>query len=68
VNGHIIGDFPQREDGLMAVPVPQGPVNLTVDWTTTNDVLVGRLISIAALALITVLWLLGRRRIEPRLS
>ena len=35
--------LPERDDGLMAVPVPQGPVELTVDWTTTRDVLIGAL-------------------------
>jgi len=55
-----------REDGLMAVPVPQGRVELKADWNTTRDVLLGRLISIAALALITVLWLLDRRRVTIR--
>ena len=36
--------FPsRREDGLMAVPVPQGDVDLTVDWTTTTDVLLAPL-------------------------
>ena len=26
--------LPKRDDGLIAVPVPQGPVDLTVDWTS----------------------------------
>jgi hypothetical protein len=68
VNGQLARDFPQRDDGLMAVPVPQGPLNLTVDWTTTPDVLAGRLISIAALALMALLWVWEHRRIRPRLS
>ena len=37
--GKLVASFPQRDDGLMAVPVPQGPVDLTVDWTTTPDVI-----------------------------
>ena len=32
VNGQLVTDLPRRDDGLMAVPVPQGPVDLTVDW------------------------------------
>ena len=68
VNGHTITPMPARKDGLMAVPVPQGRVELTADWTTTRDVLIGRLVSAAALAGITLLWFLERRRIRPRLS
>ncbi|HLY18882.1 MAG TPA: 6-pyruvoyl-tetrahydropterin synthase-related protein [Bryobacteraceae bacterium] len=68
LNGRAVGSMPSRQDGLMAVPVPRGPVELTADWTTTPDVLVGRVVSSVALALITLLWLLERRRIRARLS
>lgn len=68
VNGQPPGLTPQRDDGLMAIPVPPGRVDLTADWTTTPDVIVGRLITAAALALITLLWLFGRRRIRRHLS
>ena len=68
VNGQIVTNLPRREDGLMAVPVPQGPVNLTVDWTTTADVVAGRWISGLALLLITALCALERRLSRPRLS
>jgi hypothetical protein len=68
INGQTITAMPARHDGLMAVPVPQGRVELAADWTTTRDVLIGWLISAAALASITFLWLLERRRIRPRVS
>jgi hypothetical protein len=68
MNGHPVAAMPARDDGLTTVPVPQGRVDLAADWTTTRDVLVGRLISLAALALITLRWLLERRRIRARLS
>jgi len=68
VNGRPIGPMPSREDGLMAVQVPRGRVDLAADWTTTRDVLVGRLVSLAALVLIALLWLLEVRRIRARLS
>jgi hypothetical protein len=67
VNGQLAGGLPRREDGLMAVPVPQGPVNLTVDWSTTGDTLAGRWLSAIALALITSLCLLERKLSPPRL-
>ena len=68
VNGHLVEELPKREDGLMAVPVPQGPVNLTVDWTTTPDVVLGSWISGLAALLLTALCLLERRYTRSRLS
>jgi hypothetical protein len=67
VNGQTVSNMPQREDGLMAVPVPRGRVELAADWTTTPDVIAGRVISLVSLGLITVLWLLQRRRVRARL-
>ena len=43
VNGQPAASLPLRDDGLMAVPVPQGPVDVTVDWTATPDVILGAL-------------------------
>ena len=68
LNGKTVAAMPEREDGLMAVPVPRGQVDLAADWTTTPDVIAGRLISSAALALITGLWLWERRRTRAQLS
>jgi hypothetical protein len=48
--------MPKRDDGLMAVPVPQGVVHLSVDWTTTPDVIAGRCISVLAGLLLIVIW------------
>lgn len=60
VNGNTITSLPQRRDGLIAVPVPRGPVNLTVDWTTTPDVVAARWISLCGLLLFIALWRLER--------
>jgi len=71
VNGQPITALPQREDGLMAVPVAQGQVNLTVDWTATPDAIAGRWRSGLAVLLLTGLWLLERKvkgRSQPHLS
>jgi hypothetical protein len=57
--------LPRRDDGLMAVPVPQGAVQLDVDWITTGDVIMGRLISIMSLGYIIVLFLV-ERKLAPR--
>jgi hypothetical protein len=61
VNGRSVGTLPRRDDGLMAVPVPQGEVDLVVDWATTPDVIAGRWLTALAVLLLIGLWLLERR-------
>lgn len=68
VNGRTMADLPQREDGLMAVPVAQGPVQIAVDWTATPDVLAGRWLSGLGVLALTGLWLFGQKRDSTRLS
>jgi hypothetical protein len=58
VNGRPISDLPRRGDGLMAVPVPRGPVDLSVDWTATADVILGRWLSAISVLLLAALCLL----------
>lgn len=67
--------LPRRDDGLMAVPVPQGAVQLDVDWITTGDVVMGRLLSLMSLGYIAVLYLVERKlnaarrsKAKPRVS
>ncbi len=63
VNNEPIADQGKRDDGLMAVPVPSGFVDVTVDWTTTPDVKLGRWISlIALLAAIALAYTQLRKR------
>jgi hypothetical protein len=65
VNGRLVDSFPRRDDGLMAFAVPEGPVQVTVNWSTTRDVIAGRLLSALALALIIgVCW--AERRLNHR--
>jgi len=61
LNGRTAGQLARRDDGLIAVPVPQGSVDLNVNWTTTPDIVAGRWISALALLLITALWMLDWR-------
>ena len=68
VNGRPVSGLPHREDGLIAVPVPRGPVSLAVDWTTTPDVLLGRWLSGLAVLALTALGLTERRLSRTRLS
>ncbi len=68
VNGAEVTGLPVRKDGLIAVPVPQGMVDLRADWTTMPDVLAGRWASGWALLLGTGLWWVERRLLRPGLS
>jgi len=68
VNGYPVASMPQREDGLIVVPVWPGKIVLTVDWTTTQDVLVGRWISALAMLALTALCLFERKVSRLRLS
>ncbi len=60
LNGRTPAELPQRDDGLIAVPVPQGPFDLTLDWTTTPDVVLGRWVSGLSVLLLLALFLLER--------
>jgi hypothetical protein len=61
VDNQIVTSLPRREDGLMVVPVPQGPVDLKVDWRTTSDQTVGRWLSLLALMFIAGLYIAERK-------
>jgi hypothetical protein len=68
VNGTPAPSRPAREDGLMAISVLPGSAVVSVDWTTTPDVLKGRQISLVAALLVTALGLLVRKRAQPKLK
>ncbi len=65
VNGIPVAAMSERERGLMVVPVPRGYVQVSVDWTTTGDVIAARWVSGIALLLVTGLYLLERRLMRP---
>jgi hypothetical protein len=68
VNGLMVGGLQARDDGLIAVPVQQGPVRIDVDWTATPDVIAGRWVSAMALLGLVALGLVERRLSRPRPS
>jgi hypothetical protein len=68
VNGIPVTTKAERERGFMAVPVPQGNVQVSVDWTTTGDVMVGRWVCGIALLLVTGLFLLERKLARAQLD
>jgi len=65
LNGRPAGSAGDRADGLIAVPVPQGPVTLTVDWATTGDVVFGRAVSALAMFVLAAVGLFERKHLSP---
>lgn len=61
----VVTPFPHRDDGLMAVPVPHGHVEVAIDWATTRDLVIGRWLSAIALILLIGLYF-AERRISSR--
>jgi hypothetical protein len=68
VNGQTQTALPRRGDGLIVVPVPQGPVDVTVDWMRSPDVLAGRWVSAFSVLLLAVLAFWELRRGPARRS
>jgi hypothetical protein len=66
-NGSLISSLPHRDDGLIAVPVSQGNVELTLDWITTPDVVAGRCLSALAVLLLIGLGYLEQKHTRPQL-
>jgi hypothetical protein len=64
VNGVRVNAVAERERGLLAIPVPQGNVLVSARWKTTDDVVVGRLISGVALLLVAGLYWLERKQLR----
>jgi len=69
VNGLRADPAVPRDDGLTAVLVQQGRVQLDADWATTPDVIAGRWLTVIAALLLAALWLLECRapkgRVQP---
>jgi hypothetical protein len=68
VNGKLQAALPKRDDGLVVVPVPQGTIDLTVNWSSSLDVVAGRWVSAVSAFLLGVLWFSGRKRSGARLT
>lgn len=61
-NGRRVTTLPARTDGLIAVPVERGTNRLRIRWMETEDVRVGRWLSVAALFCWLLLWMQIKRR------
>ena len=76
VNGNLLAfganpllpPLPHRDDGLMAVPVPAGHIEIAIDWATTPDEVTGRWLSFLALLALAGLFLMERRSAAPTRS
>jgi hypothetical protein len=62
VNGRPPAPLPRRQDGLIAVPVLRGPIDLRIDWKTTPDVALSRWITALGVLALTALCWFERRR------
>jgi len=68
LNGQSIAPSPARQDGLMVVPIPQGASSVSVDWTTTRDVVLARWLSALSVLALTALCLFENKLKQARLS
>ena len=59
-NGTPITDRLQRDDGLLALPIPTGPSTIDIIYTQTTDQTLGDILSLASVAALALL--LARRR------
>lgn len=68
VNGIPVTAMAERERGLMAVPIRPGATEVSVDWTTSADVITGRCVSGIALLLLTCLHLHERKQLRSQMN
>jgi hypothetical protein len=61
INGAPVEIFSRRDDGLTVFAVPQGRVELAIDWATTPDLIAGRCLSALAALLLVGLCMVERR-------
>ena len=68
LNGQPLTNLPSRNDGLIAIPVPQGPIDLTVDWTASPGDPAGRWLTALSALLLIALSLCELRLARSRLT
>jgi hypothetical protein len=64
LNGTPITNHLERDDGLIAIPIPAGPSTIDIHYTQTMDQTVGDIISLASIAFLALF--LPRRRTKSR--
>lgn len=68
VNGKAVSARPRRDDGLLAIPLDPGQSVITVRYTSTRDVELGRAPSLLALCVVIAVLTETKRRRRLRLS
>jgi hypothetical protein len=63
LNGTPITDHIQRDDGLIAFPIPTGPSTINIAYAQTRDQTLGDILSLASLALLALLFARRRKKI-----
>ena len=67
-NGKLIEARPQRDDGLITIPIPSGLTRIDIKYAATPDVWWGRALSVASLFSLLTLALASQKRREVVLS
>jgi len=62
LNGTPITDHVQRDDGLIALPIPAGPSTIDIHYAQTLDQTLGDIFSLTSLALLLLLLARSRRK------
>jgi hypothetical protein len=60
-NSVEIKQRPQRDDGLLTIPVPQGRSQIDIRWHTTPDIWAGRVVSLLGICIFGCIWYRERR-------
>jgi hypothetical protein len=68
LNGQALTNLPSRSDGLITIPVPQGPIDLTVDWTRSPGDVAGRWLTVLSALLLIAFSLCELRLARSRLT
>jgi hypothetical protein len=68
VNGKPVSPRLHRDDGLLTIPLNTGGSAITIDYSTTRDVELGRALTLLALCILTILFLQTKRRRTNQLS
>jgi hypothetical protein len=63
LNGALITNHLQRDDGLIALPIPAGPSTIDITNTQTLDRTLGDILSLASVALLALLFARRRKKI-----
>jgi hypothetical protein len=66
LNGKLSTKRPHREDGLMVLPLPSGKSVISIRYTATTDVKLGRIFSLLALGIAILLFLRTKKQRELR--